>query len=197
MVELLPKRTKYSGPCLVEGCNAAAKYRGICNPHYHRLKKRGTTGLYKYSVQDRIEEFYKTYTVDRKTGCHNWCGHTNVYGYGLFSIHNKQQMTHRLAWEFKHGPIPPGMCICHKCDNRKCVNVEHLFIGTRDDNNKDMARKGRHVGAAKLTKAQVRYIFKSKVHYKILAKRFSISTSQIFSIRNRREWRRVTDAIRN
>ncbi len=55
----------------------------------------------------------------------------------------KQDYAHRLAWVEVHGPIPDGLCVLHICDVRNCVNVEHLFLGTLADNNKDKARKGR------------------------------------------------------
>jgi hypothetical protein len=53
-------------------------------------------------------------------------------------------LEHRLAWEMANGPIPAGMCVLHACDNRACINVEHLFLGTYQDNALDMVAKGRH-----------------------------------------------------
>ena len=63
-------------------------------------------------------------------------------------------LIHRLIFKIIYGPIPPGMCVCHSCDNRKCINPEHLFLGTDQDNTNDMMKKGRHnrgIGNVKLT----------------------------------------------
>lgn len=52
-------------------------------------------------------------------------------------------LAHRVAWELVHGPIADDLCVLHRCDNRLCVNVEHLFLGTRGDNIRDASVKGR------------------------------------------------------
>lgn len=64
-------------------------------------------------------------------------------GYGRISHNHRNFLAHRLAWELKYGPIPDGQCVLHKCDNPKCVNTDHLFLGTRIDNNADKVAKNR------------------------------------------------------
>jgi hypothetical protein len=66
-------------------------------------------------------------------------------GYGRLSVNSKRVLAHRLNYEYTHGSVPNGLCVLHICDNPRCVRVEHLFLGTRADNNKDRTTKGRTV----------------------------------------------------
>uniref|UniRef100_A0A6M3J763 Putative homing endonuclease n=1 Tax=viral metagenome TaxID=1070528 RepID=A0A6M3J763_9ZZZZ len=65
-------------------------------------------------------------------------------GYGLITDDDQRQLrAHRVAYEQIHGAIPPGRCVLHRCDNRRCVNPAHLWVGTFADNNMDKIHKGR------------------------------------------------------
>jgi hypothetical protein len=75
--------------------------------------------------------------------CWNWTAYVNKFGYGVAWNGEKIIRAHRLSWAIKNGDIPPGLCVLHKCDNRKCVNTEHLFLGTAEDNMLDCIRKKR------------------------------------------------------
>src|SRR5579863_7137496 len=75
--------------------------------------------------------------VDSETGCHVWAT-TRQGGYAQLHV-----SAHRLAWELVNGPIPKGMHALHRCDNSRCCNPDHLFLGTQADNMADMRRKGR------------------------------------------------------
>lgn len=95
------------------------------------------------------------------TGCWEWTGSKNPSGYGLMAVGRKAKLAHRLSWEFTYGFEPVGLVVCHKCDNRKCVNPEHLFLGDNKDNAKDKIKKGRHVqayGNSKLTIDKIKEI---------------------------------------
>jgi len=80
--------------------------------------------------------------VERCGECWNWLGRTTD-GYGHMSINGKEVLSHRLAYQFSVGLIPSGLAVLHTCDNPSCCNPKHLWLGTRADNNKDRALKGR------------------------------------------------------
>lgn len=79
-----------------------------------------------------------------QNGCLEWTGCCAPNGYGQFAGFSGDRQAHRIAWRIARGPIPAGLLACHKCDNRKCVDVDHLFLGTHSDNMRDMVAKGRH-----------------------------------------------------
>lgn len=95
--------------------------------------------------QDIINRFWsKVNYPGNDHDCWEWTAGLFESGYGQFGISSKIKFTaHKFSFEYYHGKIPKGLIICHTCDNKICVNPNHLFLGTCSDNSKDMVNKGR------------------------------------------------------
>jgi hypothetical protein len=146
--------------------------------------------------QERIElsnEFAKKvkWTVDEDTECWNASGVNNGEGYKYLSIRvgkkNKRKAAHRMSYEIFNGVIPEGYSIMHMCDNRKCINPNHLKAGTRKDNTQDMMKKNRYHARTgsrqKLTTKQIKDIKKSELSSYKLAEIYPVSATQIRRIK--------------
>ena len=140
--------------------------------------------------------------VHKSRTCWLWLGRVRRDGYGTTRDESlKHTPAHRAAWILVNGPIPDGMCVCHICDVRRCVNPKHLFLGTVRDNKADEMRKGRHgFGAkhpiAKLTDTDVRTIRKlaaNNIAVRAIADRYGVTYQNIRRIIRRETWRHLED----
>lgn len=82
--------------------------------------------------------------VDMTGSCWNWKAAMHPQGYGKFADNGKPDRTHRVSWKLFNGPISGGAWVLHKCDNRRCVNPDHLYLGDRQQNINDMMARNRH-----------------------------------------------------
>ena len=151
------------------------------------------------SHKNTPDSFWKR--VIKTDSCWLWNGGLSSRRYGSIMYHGSVRRTHRLAWELTNGVVPDGLCVLHRCDVPRCVNPDHLFLGTHDDNMADMAAKGRsnppkptpgsQHPESKLTEQDVVEIRASKDSLTTLAKRYGVCFQNISMIRNRTRWRHV------
>jgi hypothetical protein len=129
--------------------------------------------------------------------CIEWTGAFNpVRGYGQTRLPGATSTTtaHRAAWIKAFGPIAPGLHVAHACDNRRCINLAHLFLATARENNHDMIAKGRariigeHNGNARLRAVDVATIRQSRETTRCLAARYGLTSRYIRKIRAGERW---------
>ena len=132
-----------------------------------------------------------------ESGCWLWTSCGRGYGgQGSFKFEGKTFGAHRFAWELVKGPIPHGMCVLHKCDVPKCVNPDHLFIGTQVENIQDRDKKerqarGEKVTVSKLTAEQVLAIRADRRSDKAIADDYGVFFTAISKIKRRITWKHI------
>lgn len=141
--------------CSVPDCDRGVYARGWCSKHYQRWRSHGdpTASLKTRRVWGE--------GLKRDGDCLLWEYSLDSHGYGRVSIHGVTKLAHRHAYEEANGPIPDGMLIDHICHNRTCVNVDHLRLSTRQQNNSNRA------GATSLSSTGARGVYPFGSRFKV------------------------------
>lgn len=158
-----------------------------CKRVYARemTRKKGLKGRGK-TIEERIIRL-------PEAGCWIWMGGLDKNGYGIMTTN---VLAHRAVYEQHCGSIPYGLCVCHRCDVRCCVNPAHLFLGSNFDNSQDCMRKGRQArgernGLSKLTEQIVRDIRLSNESIRSLARKYKVTPRAIRLARLRETWMHI------
>lgn len=151
-------------------------------------------------VENRFRQSYRKCSENE---CWEWLLSVNHDGYGRLKIGRRVERAHRVSYVLHRGQIPEGMLVCHRCDNPRCVNPKHLFLGTPKDNMADMVRKGRAFRhdqrgernhGATLSRRDaclaIELIAKGMSNTAI-AERLGVAHSSISSIRRGKTWREL------
>lgn len=132
--------------------------------------------------------------------CWNWTGwkHRSGHGYVGSGTSGRNVQCHRVSWKLFKGVIPKGLCVLHKCDNPACVNPSHLFLGTQQDNMRDMNTKDRHAKGERcnldgLTESDAKKALrlKGKVSHTELGKRFGVNRATISYLLEGKTWKHL------
>ena len=148
--------------------------------------------------------FLEKVIINPSSNCWEWIGTIFTTGYACFWFEGKNRKASRIAYEIFKGPITPGLCVLHFCDNRLCVNPDHLWLGSNADNSNDMKTKGRSSGGsppgerngkAKLTNVLVTTLreefSRGNMTQVELGKKYGITSQNVGQIISRKHWKHI------
>lgn len=191
--------------CCIKGCERESVALGLCSMHYRRNRLYGSpvatkwhSGTHRHmSTEERLMQRVRKL----ESGCWVWIASKDQDGYPIFRASVAGQYFHRghrASYAMFKGAIHEGMHVCHTCDNPSCVNPDHLFLGTIEDNMKDKVAKGRsrvpkgeESVHAVLSEEQAQAILLDARPYTAIAADYGVSASTIGSIKNRESWRHL------
>lgn len=145
----------------------------------------------------------------QENGCIKCLSHcTDKDGYVRIRYKGKHDRLFRVLYQQKYGEIPKGLVLRHLCNNSWCVNVKHLKVGNHKENAQDMINCGRSLkgknnfkingiknGSNKLTEKEVKEIYLSNLEYTALSKKYNVSKTNISYIKNKKQWKWLTDTL--
>lgn len=147
------------------------------------------------------ERFWSKVAKAGPDDCWPWTTGRFRHGYGMFSVRTFPLQAHRIAWILTSGLIPPGLCVCHRCDNPQCCNPSHLWLGTNAENTQDRSSKGRDGSCpgernsqSKVTTVDVPIIrnrVRSGERLASVAADYGITKEAVWAISSRRTWKHV------
>lgn len=182
--------------CAVDGCGGKVAKKGLCGKHYQKSRLYGDP-LGQAEPRKRLsmeEALLKHLKRGAETDCWEWQASFNPKGYGKINATHGEQQAHRAAYRVWVGDIPDGLCVLHRCDNPRCCNPKHLFLGDNNDNTQDMIRKGRDKSFGKprkLSDGDVRRIRDKNHSVAYLRERYGISAAMVTLIRARKSYANV------
>lgn len=153
---------------------------------------------------DLNARFWNKIEKMKNDGCWLWIGNKTRGGYGSFTLNRKRLLAHRFSYSLACGNIPEGLCVCHTCDVRLCVNPSHLFLGTIADNIHDMVSKGRNargesVAGSRLTPelvSLIRYVYSSgEKTLDEIAKEFGLNSDYVSRIVSGKAWKHIAFSV--
>lgn len=125
-----------------------------------------------------LNELFDKCIPEPNSGCWLWTGWTHRQGYGCLRLDGKSKLAHRVAYAAAFGDFPQHLDVCHKCDVTGCINPDHLFLGTHQDNMVDRTRKGK-CNLSKLTQRQIDKIVKDPRPSHIVAREFGVTANAV------------------
>lgn len=157
------------------------------------LVKRG-----KWQRPSLDQRFAARFIPEPNSGCWLWAGKLNPYGYGVIQKNGGGWvLAHRISAAFAGMNVHPRVLVCHRCDNRACVNPAHLFVGTHADNSRDMTLKGRSTRGEKNPRSRLTHEAAAAIQKDTitpaedLARRYGVAAHTIRACRRRHTWRHV------
>lgn len=153
------------------------------------------------SEEEKKERLRKSFEckVIKKDGCWDWKGALSGGGYFQIRFNKKKVSAHRISWIIHKGQIPENLWVLHKCDNPRCTNPDHLFLGTPKENSKDRDRKGKGQQGEKHHKAKLKENDVLEIRKKLdlglscerISKEYGVSNGAIWFIKHNLTWNKV------